>query len=131
MEYKSACETFLLMDSVPQTVSEQIKMEWVKTRISLHADTIPFFYAGGLEGQCRTARISNSSMFTLAALQSHYTGPSHLPDTSGHDIYALNRNFIVLSVCLPGGHVVRPWEKRMNYGSKGFVSAWRKMDRGR
>ncbi len=50
MEYKSACETFLLMDSVPQTVSEQIKMEWVKTRISLHADTIPFFMLVGWKG---------------------------------------------------------------------------------
>lgn len=83
----------------------------------------------------RTARISNSSMFTLAALQSHYTGPSHLPwhvyRWCSRDIYMRNRNFIVLSVCLPGGHVVRPWEKRMNYGSEGFVSALRKMDRGR
>lgn len=52
------------------------------------------------------------------------------PDTSSHDIYAPNRNFIVLTVWLPGGHVVMPWEKSMNYGSEGFVSAWRKMDRG-
>lgn len=84
------------------TVSQwTIMIKWVKCLISPHTDYIPFLNVGGLEGQIGP-HAYQIPLFTLAALQSHYTGPSHLPWHVYHwcsrDIYARNRNFIVHSL---------------------------------